>query len=139
MTEHMEMNPIMEIQKQPHSIFPSVEMESILRKGYQNYMEDMNLMKQICDKLTEIRRRYLIWYDGEWAHALKNTSTLKIDEYVLGLLASVDMGWITNDDFPSDDIFERMKRMKNHDTDNSNLKYVLHNWTFKMSNVTLPL
>ena len=136
MTEHMEMNSIIELQKQPHSIiFPSAKMESILRNGYQTDMEDMVLMKQICDNLTEIRRRYLIWYDGEWANVLKNTPTPDIDEYVLGLLASVDMGWITNDDFPSDDIFERMK---NNKTVNSNLKYVLHQWC-KTSNVKLPL
>lgn len=136
MTEHMELNSIMEIQKQPRSsIFPSAKMESILRNGYQSDMEDMILMKQICDNLTEIRRRYLIWYDGEWVHVLKNTPTPDIDEYVLWLLASVDMGWITNDDFPSDDIFERMK---NNKTVNSNLEHILHQWC-KISNVMLPL
>ena len=118
--ELTELTEIIEIQKQPYSIFDPTIVESILRKGYESDMNDLNLMKQVCDKLTEIRRRYLIWYGGEWMHVLKNTPTLTTDEYVLGLLASVDMDWITECNFPSNDIAERKKN-----EDASKLKSVL--------------
>ena len=49
-----------------------------------------------------------------------NTPTLTTDEYVLGLLVSIEMDWITTYDFPSNDIAERMKN-----EDASKLKSVL--------------
>jgi hypothetical protein len=118
--ELTELTEIIEIQKQPYSIFDPVMVESILRKGYKSSMNDMNLMIQVFDKLTEIRRRYLIWYGVEWSEALKNTPTLTTDEYVLGLLVSIETDWITTYDFPSNDIAERMKN-----EDASKLKSVL--------------
>jgi len=104
-----EMTEIIEIQKQAHSIFEPTKVEAILRKGYDSDLDDMDLMKQVFDKLTALRRRYLIWYGGEWAHTLKETPTLTTDEYILGLLVSIDNDWITKYEFPSHDIAERMK------------------------------
>jgi len=101
---------IIEIQKEIHSIFDPTKVEALVRKGYEGDMEDMVLMKQICDNLTAIRQRYLIWYEGEWNYTLKETLTFTTDQYILSLLVSVDIGWITNYNFPSTDIAERMKK-----------------------------
>ena len=111
------MTEIIEIQKQVHSIFEPTKVEAILRKGYASDMEDMDRMKQIFDKLTELRRRYLIWYECEWVHTLQETPTLTTDEYILGLLVSVDINYITKYDYPSQDI---AKRMKNSDASKLN-------------------
>ena len=109
---------IIEIQKQINSSrFDSTKVETILRKGYDSYIHKMDIMKQVCDKLSALRMRYLIWYEGEWTHTLNNTPTLTTDEYILGLLVSVDNQYITTDQFPLADIAERMKK-----PDASNLK-----------------
>jgi hypothetical protein len=101
---------IIEIQKEIHSIFDSTKVEALVRKGYEGDMEDMVLMKQICDNLTAMRQRNLIWYEDEWNYTLKETLTFTTDQYILSLLVSVDIDWITNYNFPSTDIAERMKK-----------------------------
>ena len=107
MTQEM-MSEIIEIQKHEHSIFDPNQVEAILRKGYADEMEDLVLMKQVFDKLKALRRRYLIWYGVEWEQTLKETPTLTTDEYILGLLVSLENDYITSYEIPCVDIMERM-------------------------------
>ena len=115
------MSEIIEVQKPKRTIFDPINVEEILRKGYADNMNDMNLMIEVFDKLTALRRRYLIWYGGEWEQTLKETPTLTTDEYILGLLISIDNHYIIGYEIPCADILERMNKCD----DNSKLIKVM--------------